>query len=109
MQQQHDLRQVAALNFRRVALRPVQLAALRPQPMARAGSGPPGPSLALLGRGAADLLDEQSPDSALRIESRHSSQAAVYHMPDAVNRHGSLRHVGRDYYFAEWIRGKRQI
>ena len=39
MQQQHHLRQVRALNLRRVALGPVQVPALRPQPPARARRG----------------------------------------------------------------------
>src|SRR5690242_3592517 len=70
VQQQDYFRQIATLDFRRVALRPVQMPALRPKPVARARSRSSGASFSLFRRGAADLFDEQRADAAPGVVAR---------------------------------------
>ena len=65
MQQQNNLGQIAPLNLRRIALRPVEMPALRPEPVADPRRRPPRPPRPLLRRGAADRLDQQGADAAL--------------------------------------------
>src|SRR5204863_995655 len=90
VQQQHHLRQIAPLNFRRVALRAIQMPALRPESPTVARRSPPCPALALIGRRAADRFEEECADSALGIVTRHARDSAIDYMKNAVDGHGSF-------------------
>ncbi len=106
MKEQNDFRQVAALNFRSVALGAVEVAAFGPKPVADAGRGAAGPAGALLGGGAADRFDQQGADAALGVVAGDARQAAVNHMDNAVDGDGGFGDVGGDDDFAQtdWAR-----
>ena len=55
------------MNLRRVVLGPVEVAALGPEPVAGAG-GATRAARTLIGRGAADLLDEQRAKATFAVE-----------------------------------------
>jgi hypothetical protein len=109
MQQQNHLRQIAPLNFRRVALGQVEVPAFRPKPVADARGRPPRPARPLLRRGPADRFDEQGANAAFRVITRHARLAAVNHMDDAVNGDGSFGHVGGDNHFAQAVGSEGQV
>ena len=64
----------------------VEVAALGPKPVTHSRRGAAGPAGALVGRGSADLLDEQRAEAALGVESGDAGQAAVddVRMPSMV-------------------------
>ena len=89
----------------------LEMFALRPEPQAMSRRGAAGAAGALIGRGAADLFDEQSIDAAPGIESRDPRQPAVDHHPHAIDREGRFRHVGGDDRFAFFVmaRARRPV
>ena len=109
MQQQDHFGQVRALDFRRVALRTVQVATLGPETMAGSRSGASGAAFALVGGGAADFLDEQGADAALGIVPRDARLAAIHDVPDAVDGHGRFGDVGRNDDLAERVRRECEV
>ena len=72
----------------------------RPQPETQARSGPAGAPGALIGRGLADLLDQQGVDAAVGIVTRQASQAAVDDAAHPVDRQGGLGDIGRNDHLA---------
>ena len=95
-QGQDHLGQVQALDLGEFLLRTMRVLLLRPEPPAQARRSAAGAPGALVGRGAADLLDQQGVDAAIRIVARNARQAAVDHTPDAVNGQRGLGDVGGD-------------
>ena len=77
--------------------------ALGPEAQADAGRRPARPTGALLGARAADALDEQRVDAALRVKPRDAREAAVNHDTDSINRQRSLRHVGAHDDFSRLV------
>ena len=99
-QGQDDLGQVQTLDLGEFLLRTMRVLLLRPEPPAqprRSAAGAPG---ALVGRGPADLLDQQGVDAPIRIIARNARQPAVNHTPDAVNGQRGLGDVGGDHDLA---------
>ncbi len=109
VQQQDHLGQVAALNLGGVALGPVQLAALGPEPVAGPGRGAPGAAFALLGGGPADGLEEECADAALGVVARDPGQPAIDHVANAINGDRGLRDVGGDHHLAQRVRREREV
>ena len=109
VQQQHDLREVAALNLRRVALVAIFVADDGPQAMTSARRGASGAAFALICTGAADGLQQQRADAALGIVTSHAGDAAVHDMADAVDGDAGLSDVGRDDHFAQRVRRKGAV
>ena len=96
MQHEHRLGEVSSVNLRRVVLGPVEVAALGPEPVTGAGRSATRAARTLIGRGAADLLDEQRAKATFAVEPGHPGEAAVDDVADAVDGHGSLGDVCRD-------------
>src|SRR5438067_5258573 len=67
--------------------------ALGPEPKATTRCRASGAARPLIGGSTADFFDQQSVDSAPRIEPRDPRQTAVEHNPDAVDSEGSFRDV----------------
>ena len=103
LQSQHDLRQIEALHLGKLLRGPFEMFGLGPKPQAMSGRGPTRPASALIGRRAADFLDEKSVDSTARIEPANPGESAVDHHPNAIDRQGGLRHIRRDDHFALFI------
>ena len=74
--------------------------ALGPEPDAVARRGAARATEPLLGRGAADLFDEERVDPAMGIEPRHARQAAVDDDAHAVDGQRGFGDVGRDDDFS---------
>ena len=109
MQQQHGLREVTALDLRRVALVAALVAERGPQAVTSARRGASGAALALVCTGAADRLQQQRADAALRIITGHAGGAAVHHMTDALNGDAGLRDVSGDDDLAQRAGGEGAV
>ena len=109
VEQQDDFGQVGPLDFRRGALRTVEMVALRPQAAAGARPGAPGAALALVGRGSADAFKEQGMDAAFRIVAGDAGQSGINNMPDAVDRDGGLGDIRGDDDLADRLRGEGRV
>ena len=109
MEQEDDFGQIAALNFGRVALGAVQVAAFGPEAVADARGGASGAARALVGGGAADRFEQQGADAAFGIVTGDARQAAVNDMDNAVNRDGGFGDVGGDDQFAQAVGGEGQV
>ena len=96
MKHEHRLGEVGSVNLRRVVLGPVEVTALGPEPVAGAGRSAARATRALVGRGSANLLDEQRAKAAFAVEAGHAGEAAVDDVADAVDGHGRLGDVRRD-------------
>src|SRR6185503_4706981 len=109
MQEQHDFGQIAALNFRGVALWAIQVTALAPKAVTSAWGGSARTAFALFRRRAADVLYEKSADAALWFVAGDSRLAAVHDVANAINGDGGFGDIGGDNHFAERIRRKCQV
>ena len=96
MKQEHRLGEVGSVQLRRGVLGPVEVTALGPEPVAGAGRSAARATRALVGRGSANLLDEQRAKAAFAVEAGHAGEAAVDDVADAVDGHGRLGDVRRD-------------
>ena len=67
-----------------------------PEAHADTGSGAAGASSALVGRGLADLFNQESVDATIGVVARNTSEAAVDDAADAVNGEGSFGDVRGD-------------
>src|SRR2546426_12620643 len=85
------------------------MVALRPKPQAMARRRPAGAPGPLLRGSAADFFDQQSVDSAIRVEPRDARQTAVDHDPDPVDRKRSLGDVRRNNRPSLLIMGERGV
>ena len=83
--------------------------ALGPEPQAHARGGPSGAARALIGRGAADLLDEERVDAAVGIEAGDPRQAAVDYDTHSVDGQRGLRDVGGYDDFTLAVGGQRGV
>ena len=108
-QGQHHFREIEPFHFRQFLRRALEVFALRPEPQAMSGRGPAGAAGALIGGGAADLLDEERVDPAPRIEARDPGEPAVDHDPHAVDREGSFRDVRGHDHFAFLVGRERGV
>ena len=109
VQHQHRPRQIGAVDFRRVVPGAIEVAALGPKPVARSRRGAAGAAGALVGGGAADLLDQQRAKAALGVEAGDAGHAAVDHVTDAVDGHRGLGDVGGDNDFSAVAPGEGAI
>ena len=105
LQGQDHLAQVQALHFGEFLRRPMRALVAGPQPPAEARRGAAGASRALIGGGAADLLDQQDVDAAVGIVTRDAGQAAVDHTPDAVDGERGFGDIGGDHDLALFVAG----
>src|SRR5437588_6188072 len=83
--------------------------ALGPKTETSARRGPPGAAGALICGSAADFFDEQSVDTAPRIESGDARQAGVDHDLDAINRKRRLRDIRGHDRAALLVMGQRRV
>ena len=102
-QSQDDFCQIEPFHFRKFLCGALEMFALRPKSQAMSRGGAPRAAGPLVGRGAADLLDEKGVDAAPGIEARDPRQPAVDHHPHAIDREGRFRHVGRHDHFALFV------
>ena len=97
---QHDLRQIEPPDFRSFLRLPVAVLRLGPQTQTMAGRGAARATRALIRRGAADFLNEQSVDPTIRIEPGDPRQPGVDHQAHAVDGQGGLGDVGSNNHLA---------
>ena len=67
MQEEDHFREIGPLNLRSVSLRPVQMTAFGPEPVANPGGGSTGAPFSLIRRGVANFLDLKRVDAALGV------------------------------------------
>src|SRR5688500_4112665 len=108
MQKQNNFSQIAALNFRRVALGTIELAALGPESMASSWRSSPGATFALVGGSAADFFEKQSSDAALGIVTSVARLPVVHDATNDINRHRGISDIRGNNNFAEriWCEGE---
>ena len=104
-QGEDDFGEVEAFDFGEFLCGAVGVLVARPEAEAEARGGAAGAAGALVGGGAADLLDEQGVDAAIRVVARDAGQAAVNDEADAVNGEGGFGDVGGDDDFALVVAG----
>ena len=88
------LGEVQALDLGQLLRGAIQVLPLRPKAEADARGGATGATRALIGRSAADFLDEQGIDPAIGIEPGDAGEAAIDDDADPIDSEGSLGDVG---------------
>ena len=106
MEQEDYFSQIAALDFWRVPVRPIEVAAFGPEPITGSRGSPAGAAFTLIGGGATDVFEEQCADTAFRVIASHTGFTAVYDVTNAIDGDGSFGDVCGDHNFAPWIRRK---
>ena len=109
MEEQDDLGEIAALNFRCVSLVAALLSNLGPEAMAGSACGSPGPAFSLVSAGLADGFELEGSNSALGIVSGNAGDSAVHDVADSVDRDAGFGNICGNDDFAQRVWGESAV